>query len=265
MSNFITELRSGNEADSEVEPMPLLPKQAENRDVLKVLKPLKKAHEGGKVTWDWFPIGGQAHMKPFQHFGWLSMPEGAGGTGLHPHSGLELVTVLTEGSYRHESRGLATHVLLQGSVEYQMTGSGIWHQEHTLARGGFKAYQLTLQLPAASCKAPPQYQAYPSESLPHERKPDYDLAILVGGLSPVKTLNRFTFLEIRVDPDRKVHLPAVLGRQAFVCVTEGAGHFGGNRAFLSAEDMGMLGPGEGVTVQSTSMGVRLFLANGEPA
>jgi len=263
MSNFITSLR-----DDEVtvlSPIELpLPSSAERRSVLKVLSPIKARFANGKLTWDWLPNPGQAHLLPFLHFGWVRMPAKAGGTGLHPHSGLETVTLLTLGGYRHESRGAKDSELGPGSVEYQMTGSGIWHQEHTLGDIGFEAYQLTLALPKTSLKEAPIYRVYEPELIEHEKKADYDMLVMVGGLSPLKPRNHFTFVMVRLEPEQRAHLPAALSRQAFVCVVSGEGRFGEGQQALKAEDLAVLGPGEGLTVQADSMPLSFFLAAGNP-
>jgi redox-sensitive bicupin YhaK (pirin superfamily) len=264
MSNFITSLRD-NQVDEDVPAeLPPLPKAAASRTVVKVLKPIKTEHKNGKLTWDWLPHQGQAHLYPFLHFGWVRMPAEAGSTGLHPHAGLELVTLLTRGSYRHESSSSGNHDLVTGSLEYQMTGSGIWHQEHSLGPEGFEAYQLTLALPKSCLAETPIYRVYAPDLIEHEKKADYGMTLLVGGLSPLKPRNNFSFVLVRLAASQKAHLPAVLGRQAFVCVVDGDGRFGEDQQPIQSGELGVLSAGEGLAVHSETMGLSFFLAAGEP-
>src|SRR5580700_4391347 len=67
---------------------------------------------------------------------------------LHPHSGIETVTYIQQGSVRYEDTTGATGVLPQGGVEWFKAGHGAWHGGGLGESGRTVGFQLWLALPA---------------------------------------------------------------------------------------------------------------------
>lgn len=91
--------------------------------------------DAGRTTWHSFSFG--SHYDPGNvGFGALvahndeQLPPGTGYPD-HPHSDLEIVTVVLEGALRHTDSGGSTSVLVPGEVSRTSAGAGIVHSEVT--------------------------------------------------------------------------------------------------------------------------------------
>ncbi len=80
----------------------------------------------------------------------------------HPHRGIETITYMVRGSFRHKDSRGGGGLLTDGSVQWMTAGGGILHSEmpeDTPGREhGVWGYQLWISLPAALKMIPPGYQ-----------------------------------------------------------------------------------------------------------
>lgn len=85
--------------------------------------------------------------------------EYSAGFPMHPHRGIETVTYMKQGAFRHrDSRGNEGH-LRCGDVQWMTAGRGILHEEMPeMDEGNLWGYQLWLKLPAALSMTEPGYQ-----------------------------------------------------------------------------------------------------------
>ena len=66
-------------------------------------------------------------LKPFVFLDHFDLQGAAGGTELHPHSGIATVTYLFEGTIRYEDSNGAKGVVPAGGVEWFKAAHGAWH------------------------------------------------------------------------------------------------------------------------------------------
>jgi redox-sensitive bicupin YhaK (pirin superfamily) len=70
-----------------------------------------------------------------------------GSLGLHPHSGIATLTVITQGAVSYEDTSGKSGILAQGSVEWMVAGGGVWHGGGWSGDNGARGFQLWVALP----------------------------------------------------------------------------------------------------------------------
>lgn len=93
------------------------------------------------------------------------------GIGMHPHKGIEIVTIAYAGEISHTDSSGGNGVILEGDVQWMTAGRGIMHEEyHSKAfgkRGGILSMvQLWVNLPRAHKLTTPNYQALLRNEIP---------------------------------------------------------------------------------------------------
>lgn len=99
----------------------------------------------------------------------------------HPHRGIETITYMLHGRFRHrDSRG-GGGLLTDGCVQWMTAGRGILHSEMPEAvEGEACGYQLWLNLPAKSKMVSPRYQHLTPEMMPVVEGRDVLVRIISG-------------------------------------------------------------------------------------
>jgi redox-sensitive bicupin YhaK (pirin superfamily) len=86
-------------------------------------------------------------LKPFVFLDHFDLQGSAGGTELHPHSGIATVTYLFEGTIRYEDSNGSRGVVPAGGVEWFKAAHGAWHAGGPGDTGRARGFQLWLALP----------------------------------------------------------------------------------------------------------------------
>ncbi|MGE5238565.1 MAG: pirin family protein [Chloroflexota bacterium] len=99
----------------------------------------------------------------------------------HPHRGIETITYMMHGRFRHrDSRG-GGGLLTDGSVQWMTAGRGILHSEMPEAvEGEACGYQLWLSLPAKDKMVEPSYQHLAPEMIPVVVKDGVRVQVISG-------------------------------------------------------------------------------------
>lgn len=92
------------------------------------------------------------------------------GVGVHPHRGIETITIAYKGSIAHHDSAGNAGVINPGDVQWMTAGGGVLHKEYhestyTKKGGAFEMIQLWINLPKKYKMTPAKYQ-----SIPHEKK-----------------------------------------------------------------------------------------------
>ena len=93
------------------------------------------------------------------------------GVGVHPHRGIETVTIAYKGKVAHHDSTGNSGVIGEGDVQWMTAGNGILHKEYhekefSKKGGVFHMVQLWVNLPSRSKMTPPKYQAIENKDMP---------------------------------------------------------------------------------------------------
>jgi redox-sensitive bicupin YhaK (pirin superfamily) len=104
------------------------------------------------------------------------------GVGVHPHRGIETITIAYKGSVAHHDSAGNTGVINPGDVQWMTAGGGVLHKEYHDRefgkRGGaFEMIQLWINLPQKYKMTPAKYQ-----SILHDKKGKVELTNNAGTL-----------------------------------------------------------------------------------
>jgi quercetin 2,3-dioxygenase len=107
------------------------------------------------------------------------------GVGVHPHRGIETITIAYKGSVAHHDSAGNTGVINPGDVQWMTAGGGVLHKEYHEREfgkngGAFEMIQLWINLPKKYKMTPAKYQ-----SILHEKKGKVELANNAGTLHVV--------------------------------------------------------------------------------
>ena len=188
----------------------------------------------------------------------------------HPHRGFETVTYMLAGRMRHKDNAGNEGLLGPGSVQWMTAGRGIVHSEMPEQESGLmQGFQLWVNLPARDKMTAPRYQDIAADHVP--------LADLGGGVSarvlageiggvrgPVDPgATQPIFVDVKLPAGGSATIPLPGGHNAFVYVYEGEAAVGDPAGPLGRGRIGVLSPGEAVSLGSAS-GARLILVAGKP-
>jgi redox-sensitive bicupin YhaK (pirin superfamily) len=113
----------------------------------KIIRRMRGSHHG-PITRLMSPSDLGQLLKPFVFLDHFDLHGAAGGTELHPHSGIATVTYLFEGTIRYEDSNGETGVVPAGGVKWFKAAHGAWHAGGPGESGRARGFQLWLALPA---------------------------------------------------------------------------------------------------------------------
>lgn len=125
--------------------------------------------------------------------------------GMHPHSGIGIVTYFEGGELQHEDSGDNEKTIRSGGVQWINAGGGVWHQENYLKPTNapdtwpLTIHQLWLQLPPKLEESEVAYQNVQPEHLPVADNVKIIIGQYHGLTSPVKTPYNMTYLDIQLE------------------------------------------------------------------
>jgi quercetin 2,3-dioxygenase len=189
----------------------------------------------------------------------------------HPHRGFETVTIVLAGSIEHKDSKGNTGNLVAGSVQWMTAGRGIIHSEMPEQEQGLLwGFQLWVNLPAERKLCEPRYQDIPPDAIPMVERSGAKIRVIAGELdgtagavSGIETRPTLLDVELAAESRLEVDLPAELN--AFVYVYDGAVHTGPERETVPAHQIGLLGAGDRVVLETEpDRGARLLLVAGKP-
>lgn len=186
----------------------------------------------------------------------------------HPHRGFETVTYLLEGKMRHRDNAGHEGVIQTGGVQWMSAGRGIVHSEMPEQENGLlQGFQLWLNLPSYAKMSEPNYQEFGASDIPVERWKSGTEVRVIAGTSDAGTegpvRNTFVqphYFDIRLPAGQSFqqHLPEQ--QQALIYVIDGDLTVGRQAGRLSTKQLGVLGAGESVQLQSQSPSHLLLLS-----
>ena len=149
--------------------------------------------------------------------------------GPHPHTGMETVSFLVDGTLGLESGGEGS--LKPGDVEWTTTGKGIVHGKATDAELNFRLLQLWVTLPKAARWAEPDHQLVPRGEALVRREPGAEVRLYSGRSGALTSSTRnhvpVTVADLTLQPGAALEQDAPYSHNGFFYVLSGRAAVGG--------------------------------------
>ena len=195
-----------------------------------------------------------------------------GGFPSHPHRGFETVTYLLAGRMRHKDNAGNEGVIEPGGVQWMTAGRGIVHSEMPEQENGLlRGFQLWVNLPARAKMTAPAYQEFAPADVPLERRPDGTEIRVVAGATDTGTAGavhndyvRPLYLDVSLPANAGFEQTVEADANAFLFAIDGDLATGSRNQHLARRMLGILGPGERVTVTAGDAGARFLLVAARP-
>jgi redox-sensitive bicupin YhaK (pirin superfamily) len=122
----------------------------------------------------------------------------------HPHRGIETITYMVEGAFRHEDSKGGGGILETGDCQWMTAGGGILHQEMPeMKEGHLWGYQLWLTLAAKDKFCPPRYQHLDDEKIARAESDGMSIKIIAGkfgdATGPAETMYPIDYFDVRLE------------------------------------------------------------------
>lgn len=148
----------------------------------------------------------RAELSPFVFFDAGTMQRDDDGLhiGMHPHSGIGIITYFEGAHLAHEDPENADKHIPDGGVQWIRAGGGVWHQEHYRKKANAPSnwpltlHQLWMQLPPELEESTVEYQNIQPEQLPQVGSAKVVVGNYEGHQSPLQVPFEMTYLDIQL-------------------------------------------------------------------
>lgn len=221
------------------------------------------------IEGDGFPVRRAVPLPPVEavgpfifldHIGPIVFGPGeALGASVHPHAGIETLTLLMEGNARHKDSLGNESTMATGEVQWLRAGRGVVHDEQPAPalkdQGGlFHGVQLWLNMPAAHKQDAPEYRHFLAADVPQIAQPGVRVRIVASSVGelhgPVKTTGGATVLHMTCETGSTAHLPGLQGPQLAIYVMTGEVRVGSNQDLVKEGSIALLQGGPDLAILS---------------
>lgn len=211
------------------------------------------------------------HLDPFLLLDEFRSEDGAdyiAGFPDHPHRGFETVTYMLAGAMHHRDHTGNEGHLRAGSVQWMTAGRGIVHSEMPEQKGGLLwGFQLWVNLPAKDKMCAPRYQDVAPEDVPEVEAGDARVRIVAGEVAGTPgavsgIAVQPTYLDVKLPPGGVFEHELPVSHNAFLYHYEGSSVVADGE--LAESQLGVLSPGDVVSVRAGDEGARMLLIAGRP-
>lgn len=187
-----------------------------------------RGRAAGPVTRLMSPFDLGQRLKPFVFLDLLDIPGPAPGFGLHPHSGIATVTVITDGYASFDDPVSGSGVIGYGGVEWMRAGGGVWHgPEMTPEARRTREFQLWVALPPELENTAAESQFIKATDMPAIGPACVILGSYKALQSPVRSPAGMTYLLVTLKAgDRWQYAPPPGHDVAWLAVSAGSLHAG---------------------------------------
>jgi len=170
------------------------------------------------------------YFDPFlmlDEFGSENKDDYIGGFPPHPHRGIETVTYMLQGEFKHEDSTGAKGRMSSGDVQWMKTGSGIIHSEMpTMSEGKLHGFQLWLNMPAKLKMSKPDYIFIDSDKMQIHKDIEKKVKVIAGKFEsvegPVKRHNlEPIYFDVEIQKDKEFNFQVPLTHNSFIYLVDG--------------------------------------------
>ena len=210
----------------------------------------------------------------FDEFGSENKDDYIAGFPSHPHRGIETVTYMLAGEFRHEDSTGNKGDLGPGSVQWMTAAGGIIHSEMPIMKEGkLHGFQLWVNMPAKLKMSKPSYQNIEPQEIPEFKDQEKKIKIIAGKyqnkIGPVKGISVDPiYMDIELEKDKTFSFIIPSSHNTFVYLVTGEIKIG-NKAHNKLQNSTLicLEKGTDIKVSSTKKSKFLVIAGkpiGEP-
>jgi redox-sensitive bicupin YhaK (pirin superfamily) len=146
---------------------------------------------------------------------------------MHPHRGIETITYMVKGNFRHKDSRGGGGLLSDGCVQWMTAGKGIQHSEMPETNDdGLWGFQLWLNLPKRHKWVEPRYQHLSPEMIPSVDREGISVKVISGTYEgthgPAKNWVESDYFDVTLDNDALFRFEKDPGMSSFCYVREGS-------------------------------------------
>ena len=163
----------------------------------------------------------------FDEFGSENKDDYIAGFPDHPHRGIETVTYMLNGEFRHEDSTGNKGDLGPGSVQWMTAAGGIIHSEMPIMKEGkLHGFQLWVNMPAKLKMGRPSYQNIEPKEIPEFKDQEKKIKIIAGKyqdkIGPVKGISVDPiYIDVELEKDKIFNFIIPSSHNAFVYLVTG--------------------------------------------
>jgi redox-sensitive bicupin YhaK (pirin superfamily) len=171
----------------------------------------------------------------FDEFGSENKDDYIAGFPPHPHRGIETVTYMLKGKFRHEDSTGNKGNLGPGSVQWMTAAGGIIHSEMPIMKEGkLHGFQLWVNMPAKLKMSKPSYQNIEPEEIPEFKDKEKKIKIISGKfqdkIGPIKGISIDPiYLDVELEKNKIFYFIVPSSHNAFVYLVTGEIKIGNNK------------------------------------
>lgn len=192
--------------------------------------------------------------------------------GLHPHRGIETVSLVFEGSITHFDTKGNGGTIHQDEVQWMTAGSGIQHMEFPeLPEGGAVDFvQLWVNLPKAHKLTEPKYQSLGLDKIATVPLQDAGGTIRViageykGIKGPAATFSPINILDVRLNQIGKASLSFPVDHNTGIFIVKGSAVINHELNVSSEQFVLFKNEGEDISIEADSESTIVLVLSGEP-
>lgn len=162
-------------------------------------------------------------LSPFAFFDAGTMQRSDDGLfiGMHPHSGIGIITYFEGADLVHDDSAKHDKVIRDGGLQWIRAGGGVWHQENYIKKESVQTetwsmtlHQLWIQLPPELEESEVEYQNIQPEDLPLVENVKVIVGSYKGHQSPLRVPYEMTYLDIKLKATESFHFETPKGQTA---------------------------------------------------
>jgi len=162
----------------------------------------------------------------FDEFGSENKDDYIAGFPPHPHRGIETVTYMLTGRFKHEDSTGSKGEMGPGSVQWMTAAGGIIHSEMPIMKEGkLHGFQLWVNMPAKLKMSKPSYQNILPKDIPEFKDQEKKIKIIAGQykdkIGPAKGFVNPIYLDIELEKETTFNYTTPSSHNVFIYLVYG--------------------------------------------
>ena len=162
----------------------------------------------------------------FDEFGSENKNDYIAGFPPHPHRGIETVTYMLAGRFRHEDSTGSKGEMGPGSIQWMTAAGGIIHSEMPIMKEGkLHGFQLWVNMPAKLKMSRPSYQNIEPKEIPEFKDKEKKIKIIAGEykdkIGPAKGFVDPIYLDIELEKEKNFNYTIPSSHNVFIYLVYG--------------------------------------------